>query len=41
MNKSLSNIKRMEIYVADLPLSGGSVQMGRDRCLLSKMMFAI
>ena len=34
MNKSLSNIKRMEIYVADLPLSGGSVQMGRRPVLI-------
>lgn len=28
MNKSISDIKRMEIYIAKLPLSGGSVQMG-------------
>ena len=34
MNKSLSNIKRMEIYVAELPLSGGSVQMGRRPVLI-------
>lgn len=34
MNKSLSNIKRMEIYVADLPLSGGSVQMGKRPVLI-------
>lgn len=34
MNKSISNIKRMEIYMADLPLSGGSVQMGKRPVLI-------
>lgn len=34
VNKSISNIKRMEIYMADLPLSGGSVQMGKRPVLI-------
>ena len=34
MNKSISKIKRMEIYIADLPLSGGSVQMGKRPVLI-------
>ena len=34
MRKSISNIKRMEIYMADLPLSSGSVQMGKRPVLI-------
>ena len=28
MKKTIFDVKRMEIYIAKLPLSGGSVQMG-------------
>lgn len=34
MKKSISDVKRMEIYMADLPLSGGSVQMGKRPVLI-------
>ena len=34
MKKSISDLKRMEIYMADLPLSGGSVQMGKRPVLI-------
>lgn len=34
MRKSISNIKRMDIYMADLPLSSGSVQMGKRPVLI-------